>query len=332
MVKLALVGYGAIGCHHARNLASMSDVHFVGVVEPSFEAASAARESGFTVFDSLDNLWHHDLDGVIVAVPTQYHEEVTLQALEHCHGVLVEKPVAATAAAGERILRAAKSTGVAIMVGYVERYNAAIRAAKALIDSGALGEILTISARRVGAMPPRIRDANVLIDIGVHDIDIAAFLSGKALRLVSAQGGRAFLEDRLDYASLSLSAGSIAVEITSNWITPVKIRTLAITGRDAFLSVDYITQNVVLYPGRSFKQTGSFSTVLEQYTEGEAVTIPVEKQEPLYVELRTFIDGLRGAPLPDPGIALESLRIAEGATAFIEASAPIERLMGAMTQ
>ena len=328
MLNIALVGYGAIGRHHARNLASMNDVSFLGVVDSSPEASQAARLSGFTVFSSLDELWHCDVDGLIIAVPTKYHEEIAMQALERCSGVLVEKPIAMNTASGERIVRAAKRMGTALMVGYVERYNAAIRAAKALIDDGSLGEILTISARRVGAVPPRIQDANVLVDIGVHDIDIAAFLSDKPLRLISAQGGRAFLEDRLDYASLSLAAGSIAVEITSNWITPVKIRTLSITGRKAFLSVDYMTQQVVLYPGRTFAQTRSFSTVLEQYTEGESVTIPVEKREPLNAELRTFIDGMRAGVLPDPAIALESLRIAEGATAFIEASAPQDRLLG----
>lgn len=329
MKRIGLIGYGAIGQHHARNLSAMPGVSFVGVVETSASAALLAQASGYRTFSSLADLWKRGVDGVVIAVPTQYHEEVALDAIDHCDGILIEKPIAISTRAGERVLRAAKDRGIALMIGYVERYNAAIRAAKSLIDDGALGEILTIEAHRVGTAPPRIQDANVLIDIGVHDIDIAAFLSGRQLRLVSAQGGRAFLHDRLDYANVALAAGSIAVDITSNWITPVKIRTLAITGRDAFLSVDYVTQHVQLYRGRSFEQSRSYSTVIEQYKAGEPVVIPVEKREPLRVELETFVNGLCGHELPDPVIALESLRIAEGATAFIEASVPLDRLLGA---
>lgn len=319
-MRIGLIGFGAIGKHHARILSSSDAVTFVGVAETDSDNARNATEAGHAVYPSAEALFGQRLDGVVIAVPTQYHEELALEALERSCGVLVEKPIAMTSDAGRRIVDYANSRSLPLMVGYVERYNAAVRAAKKILDEGTLGDIVAISARRLGTMPPRVRDANVLIDIGVHDIDIAAFLSGNTLRLVAAQGGRAILTDRLDYASLSLAAGNIAVDISTNWITPVKIRTLSITGTRAFLDIDYVTQDVRLYPGRTFESTANFDSVVQQYADGHVHVIPVEKREPLAVELGTFVGGLRGEPLPDPAIALESLRIAESATLQIEES------------
>jgi UDP-N-acetylglucosamine 3-dehydrogenase len=206
------------------------------------------------------------------------------------------------------------------MVGYVERYNPAVVAVREFMVSGGLGEIFTISARRVGVMPARIRDANVLIDIGVHDIDLVAFLTGTELTLKAALGGRAVLEDRVDFASLALRAGAVAVDISSNWITPVKIRELFITGRNGLCHVDYMTQRARFAAAHEIGPLENFEAVVQQYVKGEFVELDVRKEEPLKRELQVFVDGLDGDALPDPAISLQSLRIAEEATREIEAS------------
>ncbi len=183
---------------------------------------------------------------------------------------------------------------------------------------GGLGEVLGISARRVGTMPARIKDANVLIDIGVHDIDIAAFLLDSDLILRSAQGGRAVLEDRLDFAFLALEARGVPIHIESNWITPVKIREVFVTGSNGLCHVDYVTQSARFAAARTFSAVETFEGIVGQYKMGEFVALPVEKEEPLRRELRTFIAGLSGATLPDPALSLVSLSVAEAATKAID--------------
>jgi UDP-N-acetylglucosamine 3-dehydrogenase len=242
--------------------------------------------------------------------------------------VLVEKPIARDSAAGERIIERAQRKGVPLMIGYVERYNPAVVAAKEFVKQGNLGEVLSMNARRVGTFPPRVRDANVLVDIGVHDIDAVAFVTEQKLRLASAQGGKAFLDDRVDYALLTVTAGKTAAAIETNWVTPIKRRELAITGTRGYVHIDYMKQEARFAPGRDFAPTASYETLVAQYNEGQLIDLPVHKEEPLRRELRAFVAGLNGAGLPDPAIALESLRIAEEATACIENTSRVTVLRG----
>jgi predicted dehydrogenase len=195
-----------------------------------------------------------------------------------------------------------------------------MEAVRDFVAGGTLGKLISMNARRVGVMPPRIRDASVLIDIGVHDIDMAAFITGARLHLLCAQGGMAMLEDRLDFATLMLDAAGCVVSLEANWVTPVKVRELSITGTNGYCRVDYITQEAWFAPGRSFEPTGDFEALVKQYKQGTLLQLPVNRREPLARELEVFVSGIRGGPLPDPGIALASLRIAEEATAYINES------------
>jgi UDP-N-acetylglucosamine 3-dehydrogenase len=192
-----------------------------------------------------------------------------------------------------------------------------MEAVRDFVAEGNLGRLISMNARRVGVFPPRIKDANVIVDISVHDIDIVAFITNARLELISAQGGMAVLSDRLDYASLMLSAAGCAVSIETNWITPVKIRELSITGTNGFCHVDYITQDARFAPGRSFEPSATYERLVQQHTEGMLLSLPVNKREPLARELEVFINGVRGGPLPDPRLAIASLRIAEEATELI---------------
>jgi UDP-N-acetylglucosamine 3-dehydrogenase len=322
-LRIAVVGFGAIGRHHARNYAAMHDeVELVAVVEPNEENAAAARDANFPVVRDVEEVLSLAPDGVSICVPTADHERVAERFLGIKCGLLIEKPIAADVSAAERLVARCEESGTALMVGYVERYNPAVAALRDFIGQGYLGNLLSVSACRVGVLPPRIKDANVLVDIGVHDIDIAAFLTNSTLRLVSAQGGMAFLRDRLDYATLALDAGGVSVQIMTNWVTPVKIRTLSVTGTLGFAHVDYMTQEFRFASARTFDPTPTYDGLVEQYRAGELLAVPVQSREPLRAELEVFAAGLRGASLPDPRIAIESLRVAEEATTLIESEAP----------
>jgi UDP-N-acetylglucosamine 3-dehydrogenase len=316
--KVAVIGYGAIGRHHARNLAQLENVEFVGVVDEDDTARAEAAAAGFATFASIEGLAGRRPNGVVVSVPTSAHQDVALRAIDLGYGVLIEKPIATTVDVGEQIIESAHKRGVAIMIGYVERYNPAVIALRQFMQDGGLGKIFGISARRLGTMPARIKDANVLVDIGVHDLDMAAFLLDSELQLRSAQGGRAILNDRVDYAFLALEANGVPVHIETNWITPVKIREVYVSGEHGYCHVDYIVQTARFAAARDFSVTNTFEGVVEQYSAGSFTDLPFQKEEPLRRELRTFVAGIEGSPLPDPRLALVSLRIAEEATRRIE--------------
>ncbi len=321
-VRVGVVGFGSIGRHHARNLRAMPDVELVGVAETSSLARLAALSAGLPTFESAKALVEAGLDAAIVCVPTGAHEEVAQPFIDAGIALLIEKPLAHSMDSAKRLLERCAGAGVPLMVGYVERYNPAMETVRDFVAGGSLGRLISMSARRVGILPPRIRDANVLIDIGVHDIDMAAFITGARLNLLSAQGGMAVLEDRLDFATLLLDAGGCVVSIEANWITPVKVRELSITGTRGYCRVDYITQEAWFAPGQQFEPTGDYNELVDQYKAGTLIALPVQKREPLARELEVFIGGVRGGGLPDPGIALASLRIAEEATQFIDRAMP----------
>ncbi len=317
-LRVGVVGFGAIGRHHARNLDRMPGVDFIGIAETTVLAAAQAETLGFRVFRSTRELLAAGADAAVICVPTSLHEEVANEFIDAGVALLVEKPLAHSMDAAKRIIARAQRAGLPLMVGYVERYNPAVTAIRDFVAGGNLGRLISMSARRVGVLPPRIRDANVLIDIGVHDIDMAAFITGARLSLLCAQGGMAVLEDRLDFATLLLDAAGCVVSIEANWITPVKVRELSITGTHGYCRVDYIMQEAWFAPGRSFESTGTYDELVAQYKEGTLLALPVLKREPLACELDVFLRGLRGEePLPNPGIALASLRIAQEATAYI---------------
>ncbi|GAC1451434.1 MAG: UDP-N-acetylglucosamine 3-dehydrogenase [Vulcanimicrobiaceae bacterium] len=319
-VRIGVVGFGSIGRHHARNLREMPGVELVGVVDSSALARSQAAASGFPTFDDVAALIAEGLDAAVVSVPTSLHEDVAEPFIAASVALLIEKPLAHSMDAAKRLMARCALARVPLMVGYIERYNPAMEAVRDFVAGGNLGRLISMSARRVGILPPRIRDASVLIDIGVHDIDMAAFITGSRLNLLCAQGGMAVLEDRLDYASLMLDAGGCVVSIETNWVTPVKVRELSITGTHGFCRVDYITQEAWFAPGQYFEPTGDYEELVKQYKSVTLIALPVLRREPLARELEVFVAGVRGAPLPDPGIALASLRIAEEATASINRS------------
>ena len=177
------------GQHHARNLHTLEDVDFVGVADSSRRRGNgplpqdAARSFRSTIS------FVRALTRPSSAFSTAGHEEIALELIARSVAVLIEKPIAHTVRAGRRIIDAAANEAVPLMVGYVERYNPAVIAAKRFIEEGNLGSLISISAQRVGILPPRIKDANVLIDIGVHDVNAIAFVTGKPLKLFPRKAG-----------------------------------------------------------------------------------------------------------------------------------------------
>ena len=194
----------------------------------------------------MSNLWLHNsrqrplqitrkcylegLDAVSVVVPTKLHKQVVLDALDAGMQVLVEKPIADTTENAEMMIEAAKKAGKVLMIGHIERFNPAVIRLKEIINSGILGKIVSISTKRVGPYNPRIRDVGVILDIGVHDIDIISYLYGKKINSVYAIAG-ADIHSFEDHASIILRMDhNFAGVVETNWLTPHKVRQLTAIG------------------------------------------------------------------------------------------------------
>jgi UDP-N-acetylglucosamine 3-dehydrogenase len=296
-LPVAVVGAGNMGRHHARNYARLEEADLRAVVDRDLDRARAlADRFGAATFAEVDELLREvpELAAASVAVPTSLHTEVAAALLSAGTHVLVEKPIAPTVEEADRLIELATQNSVVLAVGHVERFNPAVRELKRLLDDGRLGSPLSLIARRVGLMPPQIRDANVIVDLAVHDIDIFCYLldAGSPDELY-CNAGRAIATDRFDFADISLRFGPVSCFLQVNWVTPVKIRSLAFTGTEGYAQLEYVTQRLEYYPGGQTKEPDSFAE-LEALSEQSPELIEFEHGEPLERELREFIAAAKG--------------------------------------
>ena len=298
-VTVAVVGVGNMGRHHVRNYADLPGVRLGAVVDADDGRARAlAERHGAAAFTSVVQLLAEapEVEAVSVATPTASHLAVSLALLDAGKHVLVEKPIAPTAEEAKRMTRLAEERGLVLAVGHVERFNPAVRELKRRIDAGAMGTLLSLVARRVGVMPPQVRDADVIVDLAVHDIDIFRYLLGADRPVeVYANAGRAIAEDRFDFADIFLRFDGVACLLQVNWVTPVKIRSLAVTGTEAYAEVEYVTQELAFHTARPLWSVESFAE-LEAYSERAPERPPLDRREPLKSELEEFVKAVRGEP------------------------------------
>jgi UDP-N-acetylglucosamine 3-dehydrogenase len=266
-------------------------------------AAGVAREFGCRSYaDYRALLAQEPLDAVSVAVPTWYHLQVARDVIAHGVPLLVEKPIAGTPEEGRRIVDEAARRGVPLAVGHVERFNPAVRALKDLLSQGALGEVLSVAIRRVGVVPPRLNHTNVIVDLAVHDIDVVSYLLDREPELRGVMSGRAWTTEHNDWADLTLRYGDVSCFIQVNWVTPIKIRTLAITGTDGYAELNYVTQTLDIYESTPLREADNFQDFVEYYGTPRKRDAPMMHDEPLRLELESFLGSVaRGVPVEVSG-------------------------------
>jgi UDP-N-acetylglucosamine 3-dehydrogenase len=280
-LKVGVIGIGSMGINHARVYSQMKNVDLVGIADTDEERAEdAARLHGTIAYKNYKDLLDQGLDGVSIVVPTTLHKKVALEAIERGINILVEKPIAGTVENAEIMIRAAREKGVKLMVGHIERFNPAIMALKNEIKNERFGKIVSISSTRVGPFEQRIRDVGIILDLGVHDIDIMSYLYSENVKEVFATAG-SVVHQFEDYASILLKFqnGNAGV-IKTNWLTPHKMRSLSVTGTKGIAYVDNIKSS------------------LEVYNGAPKIDVDVEKVEPLRNELEHFVDCLANGAEP----------------------------------
>lgn len=231
--RIGVAGVGSLGYHHARILSSLEGVGAAGVFDVRQDRADEVSTAfGVPVFPSLEALLEVS-DGLIVAVPTAEHEAVARAALERGVHVLVEKPLASTLAAADRILAAADRVGAVVQVGHVERFNQAVVQAWEHLDRP-----LFIESHRMAPFSPRSTDVAVVLDLMIHDVDLVMRIVGKPISEVAAVGVPV-LSGNVDIANarLTFEGGGVA-NLTASRVSLERMRKLRIFQRSGYMSLD----------------------------------------------------------------------------------------------
>jgi UDP-N-acetylglucosamine 3-dehydrogenase len=205
------------------------------------------------------------------------------------------------------------------MVGHVERFNPVVDALDQLIATERLGSIISVSARRLGVARPTVPHANVVLDLAIHDIDVLAYLLRSDGRLLLATGASLGSNQFEDHADLVIRYGTTTAWIQANWITPIKIRRLSVTGSKGFAEADYVEQTIRLFETAPELIKGMPWDFFAVSRESDAVNIPVPRYEPLRAELEHFVTCIRTGrtPMTDPTSAMRALALAVEATKAI---------------
>jgi UDP-N-acetylglucosamine 3-dehydrogenase len=256
----------------------------------------------------LKILERKDVEFVSICTPTITHAELALETIKSGKHVLVEKPMTNTVEEAREVIKKADQKSVHVMVGFIERFNPAVKKAEELIEKGEIGSIVLASSKRVSRWPERIGDVGVIKDLAIHDIDLICYLFKDYVKQVYAVVG-SLAHKYEDYANIILRfKNGKSAFIEANWLTPRKIRRLIITGTEGIIQVEYINQEVMVENDKMAYQP-FFSY-----------------DEPLKLELVYFLTSLLNGEKPKPSgeDGLRALTICEAALKSGKTSSPIE--------
>lgn len=289
-IRTGVIGAGGLGIHHVRILRDMQGPDFAGFHEANPErAAKVAEELGVQAHPTLESLLDV-VDAVTIVVPTPLHFGVAQQVLSRGIHAMIEKPIAATLAEADEMLRLAKEHGAIVQTGHVERFNRAIRAALPYVDAPRF-----IESDRLAPFNPRGADVAVVLDLMIHDIDLVHTLVGSKASSVSAVGVPV-LTPFVDIANARLTFDSGAVaNITASRVSRERMRKVRIFQQSGYLSLDLGAGN-----GEFFRLRGdvdlavlaSAPMALEQFVE--RIPLDAEEGEPLRLEFEAFLAAVRG--------------------------------------
>jgi predicted dehydrogenase len=294
-VRIAVVGAGAFGRNHIRILKELPGVDFAGAVDPSPDRRSeVGAQFGVPTFETLAHVPGR-IDAAVVATPTTAHASVGCELLQAGVDVLVEKPIAATVAEALALVEAARRRGRILQVGHLERFNPAVQAVRAALDLPLFFEI-----HRMSLFTPRSLDVDVVLDLMIHDVDILLSMTGSLPSEIRAAGIR-ILSPKVDIANVRLAFpnGCIA-NLTASRVSTEKIRKLRLFQPGQYISLDYARQEVARFSVSPELAPDSLRLSVPG-TADRSITfdsLPVEKQEPLRLELASFLESVRARSAP----------------------------------
>jgi predicted dehydrogenase len=328
VIRVGVVGVGHLGSQHARLYSeiakrSSGQCTFVGVFDPdNIKVRALTERVGGGAFETAEELANF-VDAVSVATPTETHCEVARIFLQRGKHVLVEKPITNNVRDAEELVALARKNGCVFQVGHVERFNPVMR----YLDE-VLAEARFIEVHRLSPYPGRSIDIGVVLDLMIHDLDVVLSLVKSPLAAFDAVGIPVLsATEDIANARLKFANGCVA-NITASRVSAEKMRKIRIFGRTehgaAYISLDYMKQEGELY--RVAAEDAQESGLLKKWLVGKHASIvsefagkkivrepvPIERDEPLKLELQHFIESvrLRRQPLVSGEAAKQALEVA----------------------
>jgi predicted dehydrogenase len=300
-LKVGLIGTGNMGQNHLRILSMMKDVDLVFIYDLDFEKTETlAKLNNTSAAKNLEDALK-TVDAIIIATPTSTHFEYIKRVSALVKNIFVEKPLTDSLATSQEVLQLVKQKDLKIQVGFIERFNPAIVALKSVLKKE---NVINIDFSRTNKLSSRITDVDVIMDLMIHDIDLALFLSG-AVDSVQAYG----VEENnfIAFAKVTLRHKNGAFSnITASRITEKRIRHISVTCRDTYIDCNLLSKEVNIN-----KQT------IEQYNDDMSIssqqqTIDIKPQEALLSELLGFVSFVQEGQeegIPVAETAFEAIKI-----------------------
>jgi len=275
-MKIVQIGTGGWGKNHTRILSQLGVLVAVCDVN-SQKSKEYGEKYSVNHYESLDELLDAvEFDGAFVVTPTSTHTAIAKKLLESKKHVFVEKPMTYKSEEGQNLVKLAEKNKVILTCGYIERFNPAVDVVKKMVKDKKYGDLVMLEFHRENRMPLHIKDVGIIYDTSVHDIDTSNWLFDDMPQVVFARAGK-IKHEHEDFASIMLGYKNDKVAIiSSNWITPKKLRKFNAICTDAIISSDFITQEIIV----------------EKDEESESVQN--EKQEPLLLEIQSFLGAIEG--------------------------------------
>ena len=312
-VKLAVLGTGSLGQNHVRiyaELAGTGLVEFTGVFDANADAARkiAARHNA-RVFKSIAEAAAAS-DALNIVTPTSTHFEIAKQLLLQGKHVLVEKPMTDNSAQAAELIQIAQKKNCVLQVGHVERFNPVFN----YLETAA-PEPRFIETHRLSPYPARSTDIGVVLDLMIHDLDVVLAFVKSPITSVDAVGIPVLSKSEdIANARLRFANGCVA-NLTVSRVSPERMRKIRVFSGGAtpsYISLDYRAQEGFIYRiARSdewvssklrklLALAGSNVTVVSEFAGKKVVRepVPIAKDEPLKLELQSFVDCVREKQTP----------------------------------
>ncbi len=286
-IPVGVVGVGALGHHHARHLSQQHGATLVGVYDTNpVVAAQVADATGSRAFGSLAELLSA-VQAVVVAVPTVAHREVGVECLGRGVSVLMEKPVASSLAEADEMLAEAARHDLVFAVGHIERFNRAVRAAQQFLDGP-----MFLEGIRLAPFQPRGTDVAVVLDLMIHDLDLANHLVRGAATTDVRANGVSVLSPHLDMVNARVEfAGGVVASVTASRVARDRVRRLRIFQPSGYFSLDLAEGSGTFMRLRDGWSPGHGSSIEEIV---ETIPLRAPETDAMGLELAAFVAAVRG--------------------------------------
>ena len=289
-LRVGVIGTGMMGQRHCRVYSTLRRAQLVGVCDANPAAGNrVARQYDVTFYETIEDLLTN-VDAVTLATPTQSHFELAMRCLAQGVHVLIEKPITETLEQAETLAKAAEASRLVVQIGHIERFNPTYIELKHVLEGMTL---LAVNLRRLSPYEGSNTDVDVVLDLMIHDIDLALDLMGQEPTSVAAYGLTVF-SGAIDHATVQLGFDSgPLLTMTASRVTEQKVRAINVTAKKAYVEGDLLNKSISVHRrtvGEYLSQNNHQGIKYRQESIVERISVPMA--EPLFLELQSFVESI----------------------------------------